>query len=69
MNTIWFYLAAFVLYGLGTFCIRNTSPFTRAGGAKYLRREKRRLVGKILLILAILSLVIGLISQILSAQI
>jgi hypothetical protein len=62
MNTIVFYLAAMVFYGFGAYFIKNTNPYSRSGGDNYLRRDKRRLIGKTLLALATLFLAIGLIA-------
>ena len=64
MNIIMFYLGAVVLCGLGSLCLRNTSPYTRAGGAKFEKRGKRRLIGYLLFVVAGMSLIMALIAQI-----
>ena len=63
MKTIPFFLAALGLYGLGAYFMRNTHPCSRAGGDNYLRRDRRRLLGKTFLALATLSLAIGLFAE------
>jgi hypothetical protein len=66
MNILVFYLGALSLYGAGAFCLRHTSPYSRAGGDDYLRRDRRRLIAKTLLALATLSLATGLLVQLIN---
>jgi len=67
MNTIAFYLGAVALSILGLLCLRHTSPYTRAGGDKFEKRGKRRLIGYLLFVVAGLSLIMALIAQISNA--
>jgi len=63
MHTILFYLGALALYGLGASCIRNTQRYSRLGGDRYLWKEKRRVIGVILIVMATISLGTGILSQ------
>jgi hypothetical protein len=63
MDTIVFYICAVAFCGLGWFCMKNTSPYTRAGGAKFEKRGKRRLLGQLLLVIAGLCLTVAIITQ------
>jgi hypothetical protein len=66
MDTIGFYLGAVLLCVLGSLCMRNTSPYTRAGGEKFEKRGKRRLLGQLLLVIAGLCLGVAIITQLAS---
>ena len=66
MIAIMFYLGALGLFGLGGFLIGNTSPYTRAGGAKYERRRRLKTLGGILLIAGLLLLGMAVLTQIVS---
>jgi cell division septal protein FtsQ len=63
MDPITIYLGALGLFGLGAFFTRKTPRGLRLGGAKYERRRKRKILGVILLIAAVLLLVLGVLTQ------
>jgi hypothetical protein len=68
MNTIMFYLGALALFGLSTVLIGETSPYSRSVGPTFERKRKRRLVGQIVLVMATLSLGIGVLAQFVSSN-
>jgi hypothetical protein len=63
MNVIVCYVGAVGLYGMGALCLRHTSPYSRAGGDHYLRRDRRRLIAMVMLVAATLCLATGLMIQ------
>ena len=64
MSTIAFYLGALLIFILGCLSLKNTSPYTRAGGAKFEKRTKRKLLGLLLIVVAGIFLVMAIIAQI-----
>ena len=68
MNSVIFYLGALALFGLFTIFNKKTSPWSRSGGIKYVKKRKRKLIGKILLIIATLSLGLGVLTQFFSSN-
>jgi hypothetical protein len=67
-NTTIIYIAVAVLICVGTFLVRNTSPYSRAGGAKYERRRLRRRIGTVLVAAGIILLGMSLLVQLLSVD-
>ena len=63
-----FYLGSLVLFGLSVTLIRGASPYSRLGCLAYEKKRKHRLVGQILLIMAMLALGIGVVSQFVSVN-
>jgi hypothetical protein len=59
MNSVVFYFVAASLYGAGAVCLRHTSPYSHAGGDGYLRRDRRRLIAKVLFTAATICLVMA----------
>jgi hypothetical protein len=55
-SSVVFYFGAASLYAAGILCLRHTHPYSRAGGDGYLRRDRRRMLGRILFIAATLCL-------------
>lgn len=68
MNIIVFYLGALVFYGLGAHFIKNTHPYSRSGGDIYVKREKLRLMGKVLLVIGTISLGTAILTQLYSGN-
>ena len=62
MNWISF-IVGLVLLVLSVFLIRGTSPYSSCGGTKYERRRQRRLVGILIMVIAILITIFGLLTQ------
>jgi hypothetical protein len=62
MNGICFYLGLGLL-GLSAFFIKGTSPYSSSGGSRYERRRQRRLVGMVLLVMAVLLSAFGMLIQ------
>lgn len=58
-----FYLGALVFCGLGALCLRNTSPYSRAGGDQFVKRGKRKMLGYLLFVVAFFSLGMAVIAQ------
>jgi len=58
-----FYVGTAVLVALSGVLVKQTSPYSRVGGYEYEKRMTRRLLGKILLVMAPLSLAIGVLAQ------
>jgi len=63
MNPIAMYFVALGLFVLGFLFMRNTSPYSRAVGAKYKRKKRRKLIGELVLIMGALVLVMAIIAQ------
>jgi hypothetical protein len=57
-----FYLVALVLFTIGGLMVRNTAPYVEAGCGAYERKRARRLIGQIVLVTAVFSLGIAVIS-------
>ena len=68
MSTMWFYIVALVLMVLGGILIRNTSPYSRSGGAQYEKKRKRKLIGMTLIFMAIVLAMLGVIAQFLTSS-
>jgi hypothetical protein len=64
MTAILFYLGAVALCVIGSFCLKNTSPYTRAGGAKFEKRTKRKMLGYLVFVVAAMCLIVAVIAQI-----
>jgi hypothetical protein len=63
MAAIFFYVLSLILFGLGVLLLRKTSPYSRAGGLKYERKMRRKVIGVILLIAAVLAFGLALLCQ------
>jgi uncharacterized membrane protein YiaA len=63
MNAETFYLGALVLFVISAILIQKTDPFSSCGCSEYEGRRTRRLAAIILLIFAIFSLTIGVVTQ------
>jgi hypothetical protein len=63
MTAILFYLGAAALCVMGSFCLRHTSPYTRAGGAKFEKRTKRKMLGYLVFVVAFICLIVAVIAQ------
>jgi len=66
MITMMFILGAIALYALGSSFTKKTSARSRSGGAKNEKRRQRQLRGTVLKAVAALSLVTGILNQVLS---
>jgi hypothetical protein len=67
MNTmVVFYLGSSVLFGLAVILIRGTSPFSQIGSSTFDKRRNRRVVGTMLIVMAVLSFLIGVMAQMIS---
>jgi len=63
MSAIVFYLFSVVLFGLGTLCLRKTSPYSRAGGTSYEKKMTRKVIGEIIMVAAALSFGLAILTQ------
>ena len=63
MKGLVFYLGAATLGAAGTLCLRRTNPYSRVGGEGYLRRDRRRSIGRMLFFAAGICLAMALIIQ------
>jgi len=62
MTEIVFFLGALIFGGLGALCLKNTSPYTRAGGEKFEKRGKRKLLAYLFFVIAGMSLIVAIIA-------
>jgi hypothetical protein len=67
MNPLAIYLGALGLFGFGSIFIRNTNCYSRTNGAKNERKRKRKILGELLLIAAIVLLVLAVVTQMVSS--
>ena len=65
--TLMFYLGAGGLLGTGVLCFMNTSPYSRIGGDEYEKRKKRRLIGQVFFIMAVLFFGLAVLTQLASS--
>ena len=63
-----FYLGSLALFGLSATFLRGASPYSESGCYAYEKNRKYRLVGQILLIMAIFALGIAVLSQFYSSH-
>jgi O-antigen/teichoic acid export membrane protein len=63
MTAIFFYILSVVLFGLGALLMRKTSPYSRTGGIKYERKMRRKTIGVILLLAALLAFGLAVLCQ------
>lgn len=66
MNPLTIYLGALGLFGFGSIFIRNANCYSRTDGAKNERKRKRKILGEILLIAAIVLLLLAVVTQLVS---
>jgi len=63
MTAFLFYFFSVVLFGVGTLCLRKTSPYSRAGDTNYGRKMTRKVIGEIIMVAAALTLGLGILTQ------
>ena len=63
MNAMMYYLGSLALCGLSFILFKGTSPFAPIGSSIYEKRRTRRLVAKIILVIATFALGIGVLAQ------
>jgi hypothetical protein len=68
MTPIILYIVAVALFGLSALLSQNTSVHTRAGGDEIDRRRKRKLIARVLMVAALLSVVVGVSTQVFSTN-
>jgi hypothetical protein len=68
MGTIAAYVGATTLFGVSAALFKGTSPFSETGCIEFSRRQNRRMVGHIVLVLAALVLAMGIVNQVVTAS-
>ena len=68
MDIVIYYLVALVLIIVGALCMKKTSAHTRRGGPRYELKRKRRTLGLILLVAALVPLTFGITKQFFSGN-
>ncbi len=63
MNAFAFYLGAALLVGISILLMWETSPFAPVGATEYEKLKIRRLIGTLLLLTAVISCIVGLVTQ------
>jgi hypothetical protein len=63
-----FYLGSLALFGLSITLIKGASPYSQSSCIAFEKKRKHRLVGQVLLVMAALTLGIGILAQLVSSS-
>jgi hypothetical protein len=67
IGPIAFYLITALLVGLAVYFFRNTQPYSITGDS-YEKKSRRRLIAKVLLVVAAISLMVAVVEQLVAMQ-